>query len=217
MPGGQVDAEKELLLACTSEVIGMSSQQKILGKVGTMAATRGQAELDVTASVEIGAESRRVFYALTLPEYIEAWLQIPAAEKLQCSANSKAPNSFRIDVYSAEVLSANIEVSCLLLNSDRVIYLWKNTRVGNKAETVVDVRIKSSLGRCVINLSHSGFDDTEESLWHLRMWRSSLNKLCGLMTALSGTTHPGGASHNGNSSEIHPAPYVVWPSAYRRT
>jgi hypothetical protein len=195
----------------------MSRQQNILGEAGRLATTAGQADLDVTVSVEIEAESRRLLYALTIPEYMEAWLQIPTAETLQWFSDSKAPNSFHIALNSAEVPSAGIEVFCLLLNSDRIVYLWKNTCVGSEAETVVDIRIKSSLGQCIVNLSHSGFCNIEESLWHSRMWRSSLNNLCRLMTAVSGTTYTGTALHRGNSSGIHPAQSVVSTSAYRRS
>ncbi len=195
----------------------MSRQRNILDRAGATAATLGQTQLNVAVSVEIEAESRRVFYALTVSEYVEAWLEIPAAEKIQCSSNPKVPNSFHIDVYSVEGPSASIEVLCLLLNSDRIIYLWKNTCFGNKAETMIDIRLKSGLGQCIVNLSHGGFGNVEESLWHSQMWRSSLNKLCRLMTAVSGTMHTTTASHGRNSSVIHPAQSVVSPSAYGRS
>jgi hypothetical protein len=195
----------------------MSRRQNILGKVERLATAAGQAELDVTVSVEIEAERHRLLYALTIPEYMEAWLQIPTAETLQCFSEPKATNSFHIALNSAEVPSAGIEVFCLLLNLDRIIYLWKSTCGGGESETVVDIRIGSSLDKCAVNLSHSGFGNVEESLWHSRMWRSSLNNLCRLMTAVSGTTHTGTALRRENSSGIHPAQSVVSTSAYRRS
>jgi hypothetical protein len=46
-----------------------SEQRDIRDQGGTIAATLKRAELDVAMSVEIKAESRRVVYALTIPEY----------------------------------------------------------------------------------------------------------------------------------------------------
>jgi hypothetical protein len=195
----------------------MSSQQNFLGRVGQVATMAGQVELDVTVSVEIEAERRRVLYALTIPEYLETWLQIPAADKLECLSKAKTPNSFHIDLYSLEFGSAKIEVFCLLLNSDRIIYLWKNACVGNKTETLVDIRIMSAVGQCIVNVSHSGFGNVEESLWHSRMWRSSLNNLRRLMATVSGATHAVAALYDENSLRVHTAQSVVSPSAYRRS
>jgi hypothetical protein len=195
----------------------MSNEQNIRSRRGRVASTLEHVGLDVTVSAAIEAESRRVLYALTIPEYMEAWLEIPAAEKLQCSSDPKAPNCFHIDVYSADVRHASIEFFCLLLNSDRVMYLWKNLCIGSNAETMVGIRLKSSSGQCIVNLNHSGFRNIEESLWHSRMWRSSLNKLCSLMTAVSGTARASTASHGRNSSEIHPVQSVISPPTYRRS
>src|SRR5580693_6833860 len=114
-----------------------------------------QVALDVAVSVEIAAESRRVLYALTIPEYMEAWLEVPNTEKLQCSADPRKPNSFHIDLYSDETSHASIEGFCLLSNSDRVIFLWKNTCVGSAAETTVGIRLKSVAGQCIVDLKHS--------------------------------------------------------------
>jgi hypothetical protein len=128
-------SEGKLLLACASEVIPMiSEQQDIRDKAGVMAVTLDQAQLDVALSVEIEAESRRLLYALTIPEYMEAWLQMPGAEKLWCFADPGAPNSFHIDLYSAKAQRARIKGSCLRLDPDRIIYLWRNTCTGNTAE-----------------------------------------------------------------------------------
>ena len=170
----------------------MNREQDIRGKAGTAAATLEQAELDVAVSVEIEAESRRVLYALTIPEYMEAWLQMPDTEKLKCSSDSRAaPNSFHIDLYSAKAPRARIKGSCLRLDPDRIIYLWRNTCTGSTGETMVDIHLNSGPGQCTINLNHRGFCNMEESLWHSRMWHRSLDKLGRLMTMMNASARIG--------------------------
>lgn len=167
----------------------ISEQQDIRDKAGVMAVTLDQAQLDVALSVEIEAESRRLLCALTIPEYMEAWLQMSGAEKLWCFADPGAPNSFHIDLYSAKARRARIKGSCLRLDPDRIIYLWRNTCTGNTAETIVDIALKSGPCQCTISLTHRGFCNMEESLWHSRMWHRSLDKLGRLMTMMNGSAH----------------------------
>jgi hypothetical protein len=166
-------------------------QQDTKEDVGTLAATVGRPELDVAVSVEIEAESRRVLYALTIPEYMEAWLQMPDTEKLRCSSDSKAPNSFHIDLYPAKAPRARIKGFCLRLDPDRIIYLWRNPCTRSTGETMVDIHLKNGPGQCTINLKHRGFCNMEESLWHSRMWHRSLDKLGGLMAMMNGSARTG--------------------------
>jgi hypothetical protein len=70
-----------------------SQQQNIQIETRTMAVTLERTALDVAVSVEIEAESRRVLYALTIPEYMEAWLQMPDTEKLQCYSTGQRRRS----------------------------------------------------------------------------------------------------------------------------
>jgi hypothetical protein len=156
-----------------------------------MAINMKQAELDVVMSVEIGAESRRVLNALTIPEYMEAWLQMPDAEKLWCFADRRTPNSFHIDLCSVKAPRARIKGDCLRLDPDRIIYLWRNTCIASTGATMVDIHLKGGPGQCTINLKHGGFCNMEESLWHSRMWHRSLNKLGRLMTMMNGSARTG--------------------------
>ena len=51
---------------------------------GMIATIPGQQERDVALSFQFKADSSRVFYALSIPEYIEAWLQAPDTEGRVC-------------------------------------------------------------------------------------------------------------------------------------
>ena len=52
------------------------TQQNILINPAVMTLVSGR-DRDVVHSVRIQADRERVFYALSIPEYIEAWLRSP--------------------------------------------------------------------------------------------------------------------------------------------
>lgn len=94
--------------------------QGIKDKDGTGAVTLEQAELDVAVSVEIEAESRRVLYALTIAEYMEAWLQMPGTEKFRCSPDPRHQ-------------TASISISILLERRAQVsrVFVFFRIRIGS--------------------------------------------------------------------------------------
>jgi len=59
----------------------------------------GQQERDVALSFKFNADSSRVFYALSIPEYIEAWLQAPDTDDLRFVFNQIEEETFRLDLY----------------------------------------------------------------------------------------------------------------------
>src|SRR5260221_14202338 len=89
--------------------------------------------LDVHASVLIEAEFRRILYALTMPEYMEAWLRFPGSEKVECRAETRSVSNFRIHVESAAALPRTIYGSCFFSRPNTITYLWDRTRMGSIA------------------------------------------------------------------------------------
>jgi hypothetical protein len=143
----------------------------------------------VSLSLKIEADSSRVFYALSIPEYIEAWLQTPDAEELQFVFNLVAAESFRIDLYRAGALQASVHGSCCVMNSNQVRYTWKRMSPFGTTETLVDMQLLGSPRGCILGLKHSGFKDAAESAWCRKMWHRSLESLCRLMEKRQDNTH----------------------------
>jgi hypothetical protein len=54
------------------------------------------------ATVTVQADIRRVLQALMIPEYMEAWIEVPGAERIACVAEGSEPGSFRLEVYTAD-------------------------------------------------------------------------------------------------------------------
>jgi uncharacterized protein YndB with AHSA1/START domain len=149
--------------------------------LGMMATIPGQYERDVALSFKFKADSSRVFYALSIPEYIEVWLQAPDIDDLRFVFNQTAEETFRIHLYRGDTLQASVDGSCRVVAENQVRYLWKTTSPITTTETVVDMKLLCGPAGCVLALKHSGLKDSAESARCRRMWQQSLERLCRLM------------------------------------
>jgi hypothetical protein len=119
-----------------------------------------------------------------MPEYLEAWLEAPDTDRIECHAERESFDRFRIDLFSSGARRRSIHGSCLLSKPDKITYLWDRERAGSGARSVVEIRLCGGLATCALKLRHSGFRNQAESQWHFAMWRRSLDKLCGLMEGI---------------------------------
>jgi uncharacterized protein YndB with AHSA1/START domain len=148
---------------------------------GIMARVSSQQERDVALSFQFKADSSRVFYALSIPEYIEAWLEAPDTDDLRFVFNQVAEETFRIDLYRGQTLQASVDGSCWVVGENQVRYIWKTASPIALSETVVDMKLLRGPGGCVLALKHSGLKDPVESARCRRMWQQSLERLSRLM------------------------------------
>jgi len=137
--------------------------------------------LDVHASVLIEAEYRRIVYALTMPEYMEAWLRIPGAEKTECSVEPRSIHNFCISFSTAARPSQTIYGSCFFSRPNTITYLWDRTRMGSIAKSIVKMQLRGSGRICALQLSHSGACARNQHDSYRIMWSDSLNALRSLM------------------------------------
>lgn len=139
---------------------------------------------DIFASVRIEAEVRRVLYALATPEYMEAWLQLPEVERVECHPEQRSFDRFRIDLLSAGKRQQSIYGSCLLCKPNRVTYLWERDNSGSRFRSVVEIHLLGARSHCTLSLKHSGLSSENEKMWHSAMWNQSLIKLCRLLEGI---------------------------------
>jgi uncharacterized protein YndB with AHSA1/START domain len=154
---------------------------------GAVASTFGAPErtpTDVLASVRIEAELRRILYALATPEYMEAWLQMPNAERVECHSEQRSFDRFRIDLLSAGRKEQSIYGSCLLSKPNRVTYLWEKEHRSALSRSMVEILIFGGSTFCSLKLKHRGLVGEDERDWHSLMWSRSLVKLRILMEGI---------------------------------
>lgn len=137
--------------------------------------------LDVVESAQLEAGWLRVFYALTLPEYIEAWLRLPEAVRIECLPELNSLYGGRIDRFLASSPQRKIYASRLLTKSHKITYLWEQTDAKHNVKSIVEFRLRGGSHRSVIKLRHQGFLDHRERDRHARIWQSSLEGLRKLM------------------------------------
>lgn len=160
---------------------GLTRTPHTLTDPGVTALLSGSHERDIALSFRFHADAGRVFYALSIPEYIETWLQAPHTGGLHFVFNSVAQETFRIELYRGESLQAIIHGLCRVAGANQVRYVLKTTGLSGISETFVDMKLLCDSAACVLALKHSGFKDTNESVWCLEMWNRSLERLSRLM------------------------------------
>jgi len=159
-----------------------STEQKILNSPRMTTGIQTQSASDVVLSYRIEAETSRVLYALSMPEYIEAWLQAPDDDTFRFAFDPETREGFRIDLYQGEVRQSSLYSACRVVSSNQVRYVWKTISPNSISDTLFDMQLSSSPGGCILGLKHSGFKDNVESTWCYKMWHRSLECLCKLMS-----------------------------------
>jgi hypothetical protein len=152
-------------------------QMNIFSQPQIVATSPTRKKTGVALSLRIAADLRRVVHALSIPEYMEAWLQVPDPNELLFVFDLVNRESFRISLYRAEGLHASIYGSSRV-DANRVTYIWKTTSRSHTTETLVDMQLAGSSRGCTLRLKHSGFRNRAESVWHSIMWHRSMERLC---------------------------------------
>lgn len=130
------------------------------------------------AVTSIPAERQRVFQAIVLPEYMEAWLNIPGAS-LGCARITSSQNSFSICCSGAQ--GGRFSISCLyrLCKRNRVLFDWKHETEGSLSLSSVSIRLLGDFERTTLELVHVGLHQRILP-WHRDLWEASLAHLCRL-------------------------------------
>ena len=160
----------------------MIAASALLSEADAIFSARSRHELlDVHTSVLIEAEYRRILYALTMPEYMEAWLRIPGADKIECRTEARSIHNFRISFSSTSKFPQTIYGSCFLSRPNTITYLWDRTRMGSIAKSIVKIQLRGGAKMCTLQLSHSGACAKNQHDSYRMMWKDSLNALRCLM------------------------------------
>jgi uncharacterized protein YndB with AHSA1/START domain len=133
----------------------------------------------LTIASILNADRSRVFHALTVPEYVEAWLCSPADVLRQLSV-SLAPNGFRIKCHAHSGHEIDITASYVMLRRSKVLFTWRRSTLLNGPTSLVLIRLYGEFARTRVCLNHVGLGSFEEYRWHHDMWEASLAKLSAL-------------------------------------
>ncbi|SPE27794.1 hypothetical protein SBA5_600036 [Candidatus Sulfotelmatomonas gaucii] len=136
-------------------------------------------------TIGVNADARRIAQALTLPEYLEAWLCMPGRSMESHLVASQNPDGYRLDAYSDGRVAVRIIASYCFQHQRKMRLLWRKVCELDYTESIVDFRVRGNFGASVLELNHAGFDSADEYLWGQELWRASLAKLTSLFLPLS--------------------------------
>lgn len=137
--------------------------------------------LEVHLSAEIAAARRCLFYALTLPEYMEAWLQMPDTTAVHATFLD-CPDELRLDRYRFLRRVGSIFVRFQTTSEDSMRLVWRDFIDDDTSSTSVHITLRGNQRHCTVEVTHSGFRDQQERLWYDAMWTRSLADLSRLMS-----------------------------------
>jgi hypothetical protein len=136
----------------------------------------------IVMSSQIVVDSRRILQALSVPEYVEAWLQAPSPEEM-LTFDFVTQQRFQISLYRAEAFRGSIHGAIRIINRNQVCYMWKTISANGISHTTVDINVLTRMDGEIVTLKHAGFRNPIERAWHRTMWERSFGKLCGLVRA----------------------------------
>jgi uncharacterized protein YndB with AHSA1/START domain len=140
---------------------------------------QGLEQLQVAVSTRIFADKRRVFHALTIAEYFEAWMCFPDCREIDGIAVTQSARDFLIELQPSLLAHAGTKIlgAHLIREPNQIVFTWAKQNGGPLMETTVCIHLEGSHRSTALNLSHMGFVDRKERVWHEDMWRASFEKL----------------------------------------
>lgn len=138
-------------------------------------------ERRIALRIDVAADRRRIFDALTVPEYIETWLSLPCAH-LDCrTIASQANDCYRLDHYTANRLEFSITGAYHVCRRGKMFFTWRKAEAsGDQSaahESMVQIRLYGAFAKSTLCLAHTGFFSESEYRWHRELWNRSLTKL----------------------------------------
>lgn len=131
-------------------------------------------------AIKVDADANRISRALTMPEYLEAWICVPDAAPGSLTLASPEENGYRLDHYSVDRGRFSITGCYLFCHLRKMRLFWRKTSKAFCAESVVDFRLRGNFGSSVVELRHTELGSQDEYIWYETLWRRSLEKLASL-------------------------------------
>jgi uncharacterized protein YndB with AHSA1/START domain len=137
-----------------------------------------QHDSQLTVTMKLNADRLRLFQALTLPEYMEAWIAPPGAARHP--RVSAAADWFRIDLFEDEGQDTCITGSYVMRRRGKLHFTWRKGRSLDAPVSMVAIRLNGDFERTELTLIHSGLTSFAECDWHREFWQESIRRLSGL-------------------------------------
>lgn len=142
-----------------------------------------QTDWTIAMSVDVDADANRIFHALTVPEYIEAWMRIPDDDPDSRLVASQLDNGYCLRHFSGGRAAITITSCYLFCHRRKMRFSWQKTAGLVHADSIVDLRLRGNFGSSILELKHLRLVSPDEFAWHCKLWQNSLEKLAFLLRA----------------------------------
>lgn len=132
---------------------------------------------EVSVWKSVNADRSRLFQALTLPEYMDAWLVAPFALPGSTSV-TVGPDCFLVS-YKRNGREERFVGSYKVLRRGKVQFSWKRDSFDETTSSLVRIRLMGDFERTTVHLTHMGLDAMEQANYRA-LWEASLEKLARL-------------------------------------
>jgi len=136
--------------------------------------------LSVRLEGSIQADTRRLFHALTDPEYLEAWLCLPGQHPGCSVIAGRYDRDYLIEHFCDGRPTVLIWGRYLVLRRRHVMFSWSVDGDVCIPETHVAVALRGDFERTTLVLRHTGFASRTDSAWHRALWNTSIGRLATL-------------------------------------
>lgn len=154
--------------------------------------------------VSIRADARRLFYALTDAEYLEAWICIPG-HQFGCSTTVvRNDRDYAIQHFCQGRPSVFITGTYRVCQRRNVEFTWRVDGDVCVPETGVDIRLRGDFDRTTLTLRHKGFASTFDLAWHRSLWDLSIARLVALYGTPASPQSAGERSKEARRRSGHP-------------
>jgi hypothetical protein len=135
-----------------------------------------EAAWNLVTGLRIHADRQRLSQALSLPEYMETWLEIPGAAEGSVRVTRKTAE-YSIHSLISDSTPVRIHGTYRAVRSTRVVFTWRKEVAGNSAESLVRIALSGDFAYTRLTLSHMGLTSQREYQWHRELWHNSLARL----------------------------------------
>ena len=133
--------------------------------------------LVVRTSAAFHVTPSRLFYALTIPEYIETWLTSPDSAEVRCTGNPASGEALSIELRHDRRITASIFADYKSISAQDLSIRWY---VRSRAQTHVShlrISIRTVRADALLRIRHTGFTSPVDWHWHQELWGMSLAKM----------------------------------------
>ena len=131
--------------------------------------------LSISAVTSVNADRHRIYQALTVPEYVEAWFSAPGAIAGRTAVFARE-NFFSISYWCAPRQEFRIFCSYHVCRRSKLVFSWQDLTLTEATSSMVKIRLLGDFGRTTVHVTHVGLTRSDQQ-WHESLWASSLEKL----------------------------------------